>query len=82
MKRILPTTSIPLRVSPSLSPPRRAGFPPIVACETESAAHSDPFFLDRLMENNQQTMHLALAQRVTSTHPGHLDSHPGPQLMR
>lgn len=40
---------------------------------------SDPFFLDRLMENNQQTIHLARAQRVTSTHPGHLDLHPGLQ---
>lgn len=38
---------------------------------------SDPFFLDRLMENNQQTIHLAWAQRVTNTHPGHLDVHPG-----
>lgn len=40
---------------------------------------SDPFFLDRLMKNNQQTIHLARAQRVTSTHPGHLDLHPGLQ---
>lgn len=38
---------------------------------------SDPFFLDRLMENNQQTIHLARAQRATSAHPGHLDLHPG-----
>lgn len=35
-----PTTTITLHISPSLSPPCRAGFPSIVACETESAAHS------------------------------------------
>lgn len=29
------------------------------------------------MENNQQTIHLAKAWRVTNTHPGHLDLHPG-----
>ena len=34
------TTTITLHISPSLSPPCRAGFPSIVACETESAAHS------------------------------------------
>lgn len=34
------------------------------------------------MENNQQTIHLARAQQVTSTHPGHLDLHPGLQALR
>lgn len=33
-----PTTTITLSIAPSLSPPCRAGFPSIVACETESAA--------------------------------------------
>lgn len=32
--------SITVHISPSLSPPCRAGFPSIVTCETESAAHS------------------------------------------
>lgn len=31
------------------------------------------------MENNQQTIHLARAQRVIGSHPGHLDLHPGPR---
>lgn len=45
VKRIIPvlqdpTTTITLYISHSLSPPCRAGFPSIVACETENAAHS------------------------------------------
>lgn len=76
-----PTTIITLCVAPSLSPPMVGRFSFHCGARNleRSSQHlaSDPFFLDRLMENNQPTIHLAWAQRAAGTHPGHLDLHPG-----